>query len=436
MTSSKYCKLTRHIARLGPAGINGNVMDQPDRLQPIASAIREFIRLESIGGILLLIATIVALVTANTVLAEAYAALLNTKVAVQVGALVIAKPLLLWINDGLMAVFFFLIGLEVKREFVEGELSSARQVVLPGLGALGGMIVPAAIYAALNWQDPVALDGWAIPVATDIAFALALLSVFGHRVPTALKVFLLTLAIFDDLAAIAIIAVFYSADLSLEALVVGAVALSVGIALNRFRVTLIAAYIFLGVVLWVAMLKSGVHATLAGVLIAFCVPLRGSDGRSPLRELEHDLHAPVTYAILPIFAFANAGLSLSGIGIGDLLHPVTFGVAMGLFIGKPLGIVLFIGLGVLLRLVSLPKGVTWYQILGVAWACGIGFTMSLFIAGLAFQHGSGEYFAGDRLGILLGSAASALAAWLVLRWSLGPAQGQPSVVGAGERMHS
>lgn len=411
-------------------------MDQPDRLQPIASAIREFIRLESIGGILLLIATIVALITANTVLAEAYAALLNTKVAVQVGALVIAKPLLLWINDGLMAVFFFLIGLEVKREFVEGELASARQVVLPGLGALGGMVVPAAIYAALNWQDPVALDGWAIPVATDIAFALALLSVFGHRVPTALKIFLLTLAIFDDLAAIAIIAVFYSADLSLEALVIGAVALSVGIALNRFRVTLVAAYVFLGVVLWVAMLKSGVHATLAGVLIAFCVPLQGSNGRSPLRELEHDLHAPVTYAILPIFAFANAGLSLSGIGIGDLLHPVTFGVAMGLFIGKPLGIVLFIGLGVLLRLVSLPRGITWYQILGVAWACGIGFTMSLFIAGLAFQHGSGEYFAGDRLGILIGSVASALAAWLVLRWSLGPAQGQPSAVGADEIIHN
>ncbi len=404
-------------------------MDQPDRLQPIASAIREFIRLESIGGILLLAATITALITANTIFAEAYTALLNTKVAVQVGTFVIAKPLLLWINDGLMAVFFFLIGLEVKREFVEGELSSPRLVVLPGLGALGGMIVPAAIYVALNWQDPVALDGWAIPVATDIAFALAVLSVFGHRVPTALKVFLLTLAIFDDLAAIAIIAVFYSADLSLNALIVGAIALSAGIALNRFGVTLIAAYVLLGAVLWVAMLKSGVHATLAGVLIAFCVPLQGSNGRSPLRELEHDLHAPVTYAILPIFAFANAGLSLSGIGIDDLLHPVTLGIAAGLFIGKPLGIVLFLGLGMLLRLVSLPKGVTWYQILGVAWACGIGFTMSLFIAGLAFEHGGGEYFAGDRLGILIGSVASALAAWLVLRWSLGPAQEQPD---AGE----
>ena len=394
-------------------------MEQTERLQPIASAIREFIRLESIGGVLLLAATVVALVTANTMFAEAYTALLNTPVAVQVGALVIAKPLLLWINDGLMAIFFFLIGLEVKREFVEGELSSAKDVVLPGLGALGGMVVPAAIYTALNWQDPAALDGWAIPVATDIAFALALLSVFGRRVPAALKVFLLTLAIFDDLAAIVIIAIFYSADLSLQALWAGAIALSVGIALNRFRVTRVAAYVFLGVVLWVAMLKSGVHATLAGVLIAFCVPLQGTDGHSPLRELEHDLHAPVTYAILPIFAFANAGLSLSGVGIGDVLHPVTLGVVLGLFLGKPFGIMIFIGLGVLLRLVSLPKNVTWFQILGVAWACGIGFTMSLFIAGLAFEHGGGEYFAGDRLGILIGSVASALAAWLVLHWSLG-----------------
>ena len=394
-------------------------MNQTERLQPIASAIREFIRLESIGGLLLLAATIVALVTANSMFAEAYTALLNTPVAVQVGTLVIAKPLLLWINDGLMAIFFFLIGLEVKREFVEGELSSTRDVVLPGLGAFGGMVIPAAIYITLNWQYPAALDGWAIPVATDIAFALALLSVFGRRVPTALKVFLLTLAIFDDLAAIVIIAIFYSADLSLQALWVGAIALSVGIALNRFRVTQVAAYVFLGVVLWVAMLKSGVHATLAGVLIAFCVPLQGPGGHSPLRELEHDLHAPVMYAILPIFAFANAGLSLGGVGIGDVLHPVTLGVVLGLFLGKPFGIMIFIGLGVLLRLVSLPKGVTWLQILGVAWACGIGFTMSLFIAGLAFQHGGGEYFAGGRLGILIGSVASALAAWLVLHWSLG-----------------
>lgn len=397
-------------------------MDQPAQPSRITSAIREFIRLESAGGILLLAAAVAALLAANTPLATAYAGLVDTTIAVQVGAIAIQKPLLLWVNDGLMAVFFFLIGLEVKRELLEGELSSARQLVLPGLGALGGMAVPAAIYAALNWQDSMALDGWGIPVATDIAFALALVGVFGRRVPTSLKVFLLTLAIFDDLAAIVIIAVFYSGALSLEALLVGVVALGVGLALNRLRVTRVTAYVFVGIVLWVAMLKSGVHATLAGVLIAFCIPMRDAEGGSPLRQLEDDLHAPVAYAILPAFAFVNAGIALGGIGIDDMLHPVTLGVAAGLFLGKPVGIVAFVGLGVLLRVVSLPNGVNWGQIVGVAWACGIGFTLSLFIAGLAFQHGSGEYFAGDRLGILIGSVASAVAAWLVLQWSLGPAR--------------
>ena len=401
-------------------------MDRPVQPARITAAIGEFIRLESAGGILLLAAAIAALVAVNTPFATAYAGLVDTTIAVQVGAIAIEKPLLLWVNDGLMAVFFFLIGLEVKREFLEGELSSPSQVVLPGLGAIGGMAVPAAIYASLNWQDPLALDGWGIPVATDIAFALALLSVFGRRVPTSLKVFLLTLAIFDDLAAIAIIAIFYSADLSLTALLVGIAALGVGVILNRLHVTRVTAYVFVGVVLWVAMLKSGVHATLAGVLIAFCVPIRGPEGRSPLRRLEEDLHAPVAYAILPVFAFVNAGIALGGIGIDDMLHPVTLGVAAGLFLGKPAGIVAFVGIGVLLRFASLPDGVTWGQILGVAWACGIGFTLSLFIAGLAFEHGSGDYFAGDRLGILVGSVASAVAAWLVLQWSLGPAREETS----------
>ncbi len=401
-------------------------MDRPAQPARITAAIGEFIRLESAGGILLLAAAIAALVAVNTPFATAYAGLVDTTIAVQVGAIAIEKPLLLWVNDGLMAVFFFLIGLEVKREFLEGELSSASQVVLPGLGAIGGMAVPAAIYASLNWQDPLALDGWGIPVATDIAFALALLSVFGRRVPPSLKIFLLTLAIFDDLAAIAIIAIFYSADLSLTALLVGIAALGVGVILNRLHVTRVTAYVFVGVVLWVAMLKSGVHATLAGVLIAFCVPMRGPEGRSPLRQLEEDLHAPVAYAILPVFAFVNAGIALGGIGIDDMLHPVTLGVAAGLFLGKPAGIVAFVGIGVLLRFASLPNGVTWGQVLGVAWACGIGFTLSLFIAGLAFEHGSGDYFAGDRLGILVGSVASAVAAWLVLQWSLGPGREETS----------
>lgn len=401
-------------------------MDQPVQPARITSGIREFIQLESAGGILLLAAAIAALIAMNTPLETAYAQLVDTTIAVQVGAVAVEKPLLLWVNDGLMAVFFFLIGLEVKREFLEGELSSASQVVLPGLGAIGGMAVPAAIYAALNWQDPVALDGWGIPVATDIAFALALVSVFGRRVPPSLKVFLLTLAIFDDLAAIAIIAVFYSADLSLEALLVGIAALGVGVTLNRLRVTRVTAYVFVGVVLWVAMLKSGVHATLAGVLIAFCVPIRDAEGHSPLKQLEHDLHAPVAYAILPLFAFCNAGIALGEVSFDDMVHPVTLGIAAGLFIGKPAGIVAFVGLGLLLRIASLPHGVTWGQIIGVAWACGIGFTLSLFIAGLAFEHGSGDYFAGDRLGILIGSVASAVAAWLVLQRSLGPVPDEAS----------
>ena len=357
---------------------------------PIVNSVREFMKMESAGGILLLISAVVALIVANSPLASLYGELLDTTVAVQVGALSINKPLLLWINDGLMAVFFFLIGLEIKREIMEGELSSFSQIILPGMGALGGMIVPASIYAWMNWGDSTALDGWAIPVATDIAFALALLGVFGSRVPVSLKVFLLTLAIFDDLAAIVIIALFYSGDLALSSLLVAIVALAIGIAMNRLGVTRTSSYILLGIVLWIAVLKSGVHATLAGVLIAFCVPMRDQQGESPLCKLEHNLHGPVAFAILPIFAFANAGLALGGMSMTDLAHPVTLGVILGLLLGKPLGIMVFVGLAVALRFVQLPNNVNWMQILGIAFACGIGFTMSLFIAGLAFEHGSGD----------------------------------------------
>ena len=366
----------------------------------------------------MLFSTMLAMLVANSPAVSLYGALLDTTVAVQVGALAINKPLLLWVNDGLMAVFFFLIGLEIKREIMEGELSSFSQVVLPGMGAIGGMIVPAAIYACLNWGDRLALDGWAIPVATDIAFALALLSVFGSRVATTLKVFLLTLAIFDDLAAIIIIALFYSGDLSLSALLTGVGALIVAAAMNRMGVTRTSSYILLGIVLWVAMLKSGVHATLAGVLIAFCIPMRDELGKSPLRDLEQDLHGPVAFAILPIFAFVNAGLSLAEMSLDDFTHPVTLGVISGLFIGKPLGILLFVGLAIGLRFARLPNDVNWLQLLGVAFACGIGFTMSLFIAGLAFEHGSGDYFWGDRLGVLAGSILSAIAAYGLLQISL------------------
>ncbi len=384
----------------------------------VLTAVRDFMKLESAGGILLLAAAVIAMLVANSPLATLYDSLLNTTVAIQVGALSINKPLFLWINDGFMAMFFFLIGLEIKREVMEGELSSLSQIILPGMGALGGMVVPAAIYVWLNWGDPIALDGWAIPVATDIAFALALLSVFGSRVPTMLKIFLLTLAIFDDLAAIIIIALFYSGDLSLNALFIGALVLVSAVVMNRFGVTRVSAYILLGVVLWVAVLKSGVHATLAGVLIAFCIPMRDEQKKSPLIELEHDLHGPVALAILPIFAFANAGLSLSGMSFDDVTHPVTLGVISGLLVGKPLGILAFVGLAVVLRFIELPKGINWLQLLGVAFACGIGFTMSLFIAGLAFEHGSGDYFGSDRLGILVGSILSAVVAYALLHISL------------------
>ena len=385
----------------------------------ILSSVQEFMRLESAGGILLLLAVILAMVFANSPFSIYYDALLDIPVAVQIGDLRVNKPFLLWINDGLMAVFFFLVGLEIKREIAEGELSSPAQVVLPGVGALGGMIVPAALYAWWNWHDPVAVEGWAIPVATDIAFALALLSIFGTRVSTSLKVFLLTLAIFDDLGAIVIIAIFYSSDLSLTALIVAGTALAMAVVMNRAGVTRSSAYILLGVVMWVAVLKSGVHATLAGVLLAFCIPLRDPvSGHSPLRDLERDLHSPVAFAILPLFAFANAGISLSGLTLSDLTHPVTMGVIAGLLAGKPLGILLFVGVAVVLGAAQLPRQVTWTQVLGIACTCGIGFTMSLFIAGLAFEHTGEDHFAGDRLGILVGSVVSGVFGLLILQLSL------------------
>ena len=384
----------------------------------IRKALAEFIRLESAGGVLLLIAAVMAMLVANSGRSHFHQWLLDTPVAVQVGELAIHKPLLLWINDGLMAIFFFLIGLEIKREFMVGELSSPDRIVLPALGAIGGMVVPAGIYAWMNWGNPGAMQGWAIPVATDIAFALGLISVFGSRVPTVLKVFLLTLAIFDDLAAIVIIALFYSGNLSLTALAVAAGVLSLGVFLNWIGVKRTSAFVLVGVVLWVAVLKSGVHATLAGVLIAFCIPMEDGDGRSPLRDLEHNLHGPVAYAILPLFAMANAGIALGGVNMESLLDPVTLGVVLGLFAGKPIGVILFVGAAVLFGLIRLPEGTNWGQILGVAFACGIGFTMSLFIAGLAFDSGGAEYFAGDRLGILLGSVLSALAAYVVLHLAL------------------
>ncbi len=406
--------------------------------------LKEFLRLESAGGIVLFVAALLGLAVANSPLATLYAALLDTTVAIQIGGLSINKPFILWVNDGLMAIFFFLIGLEVKREVLEGELSSPDQIVLPGLGAIGGIVAPAAIYTWFNWGNAEALSGWAVASATDIAFALGILSLFGKRVPPALKVFLLTLAIFDDLAAIIIIAVFYVGDLSLTMLGVAAGFLLCGIAANRLGVRRVTVYVLIGVALWVSVLKSGVHATLAGVLIALCVPLRGrgrgrdsgreSDGHSPLRSLEADLHAPVAFLILPLFAFTNAGLALSTMGLDDLASPVALGIIAGLVLGNPIGILFLTGLGAALGVARIPSGVNWLQMAGTACICGIGFTMSLFIAGLAFEHtGDGQNnYDVVRLGILVGSALSAVVGCALLSLGIRRNRGQGEESQAGE----
>jgi len=381
------------------------------------SLIREFVKLEAAGGLVLIFATIAALICANTPLAAYYAWLLDTPVAVQIGALVIAKPLILWINDGLMAVFFFLIGLEIKREFLEGELSTPAQVALPATAAIGGVIVPGLIYAIINWSDPEKLNGWAIPTATDIAFALGIMALLGKRVPLALKVLLTAIAIFDDLGAIIIIAIFYTAELSFLSLVLAAVAIGVLVMLNLFGVRRVGAYVVVGVILWVFVLKSGVHATLAGVVTGLAIPLRveDEDGHSLLRHLEHLLHPWVAFAILPIFAFANAGISFDGMGLDSFTGPVSLGISLGLFVGKQVGVFGFMVIAIKTGLAPMPEGAGWRQLYGVALFCGIGFTMSLFIGSLAFEHAG--FDAPIRLGVLTGSIISGAVGYALLRFS-------------------
>jgi NhaA family Na+:H+ antiporter len=402
----------------------------PSLAEPTASGIsawlEAFMRRDSSGGMLLVLAAALAMVLVNSPLAGLYQLLLDTPVEVRIGALRIAKPLLLWINDGLMALFFLLVGLEVKREMLEGELSRLEQILLPGVGAIGGMAVPAAIYGALNWHDPIALNGWAIPAATDIAFALGVLALLGKRVPTSLRVFLMALAIFDDLGAVVIIAMFYTADLSFTALAIAGGAVLVLLILNLLGVTRLSAYMLVGLVLWVSLLKSGVHATLAGVVLGFAIPLRDprNPDRSPLHRVEEGLHQWIAFGILPLFAFANAGVSLAGVTLTTLLQPVPLGIAAGLFLGKQLGIFLSCGLLIRLGWARLPAGASWTGFYGVALLCGLGFTMSLFITSLAFEIGGpGSPVVGDRLGILLGSGLSALGGYLVLR--LGEPRHQP-----------
>lgn len=383
----------------------------------VSDWLEEFLKKDSASGILLVCAAALALVVENSPLRVLYDALLQTPVAVQVGALGIDKPLLLWINDGLMAIFFLLIGLEVKREVYEGELSEPAQIVLPAVGAIGGMLVPALIYVWFNHGDPRAMDGWAIPAATDIAFALGVVALLGRRVPLSLRVFLLALAIFDDLGAILIIAFFYTADLSMTSLIVAGITLGALVAINLMKITRLSIYVVLGIVLWVTVLKSGVHATLAGVALGFAIPLRSDQHDvSPLKNLEHELHSWVAFIIVPLFAFANAGVLLHGVSWEVISGPVPAGIIAGLLIGKPVGIMLFCAPLILTGLAQLPHGSTWIGFFGISVLCGIGFTMSLFIASLAFEHTTDAgYVAVDRLGILLGSVISAVLGYLILR---------------------
>ena len=385
------------------------------------NAIRDFLKLESASGVLLILASIIALVLANSFVSDYYQALLNTPVHIRVGALEIAKPLLLWINDGLMAVFFFVIGLEQKREFIEGELSEPQKIVLPALGAIGGMAMPAAIYLLVNRGDPLATSGWAIPAATDIAFALGVLALLGSRVPNALKVFLVSLAIFDDVGAIVIIALFYTSKLSVDALIVAMICTAVLAVLSWRGVMRITLYVLVGLVMWVALLKSGIHATLAGVVLAIFIPMTkdpDNGGWSPLHRLEHDLHGTVSFVILPLFAFVNAGVSVRGMDVGQILGPVPVGIALGLVVGKQLGVFALCVLGIKLGIARLPEGVNWSMLYGVAILCGIGFTMSLFIGSLAFEEASSPYLYQDRIGILGGSFISALLGYFWLKRTL------------------
>ena len=371
--------------------------------------LRDFLKLESAAGIVLMLAAALALVLSNSPAAGLYERVLDLHIALTVDGKGIDKPLLLWVNDGLMALFFMLVGLELKREVLEGQLASKAQIVLPAIGAAGGFVVPALVYAWFNRHDAAALGGWAIPAATDIAFALGVLSLLGKRVPLSLKLFLTSLAIFDDLAAVIVIAIFYTSSLSTTALVGASVCIAVLATLNLRGVHRLFPYMLTGLVLWVFVLKSGVHATLAGVVIALAVPMRGAHGESPLRWLEHLLHPWIAFGVLPIFALANAGVPLWGVDFAALTSPVPLGITLGLFLGKQVGVFAASWVAIRLRIAVLPEGATWPMFHAVCVLTGIGFTMSLFIGNLAFGEGGFDYLATTRIGVLAGSVLSAVA---------------------------
>lgn len=364
-----------------------------------------------------MITAALAMILANTPLIYLYDMLISTPVHIRVGPLEIAKPLLLWVNDGLMAAFFFLVGLELKRELLIGELSTKSNIILPALGAIGGMVLPSLIYIIVNINDPHALRGWAIPAATDIAFALGILTMLGSRVPVSLKILLTSLAIFDDIGAILIIAVFYTDTISVISLVIAGGCICILFLLNRKGQETISMYIFIGSIMWVALLKSGVHATLAGVILAMFIPLysQKDSKHSPLMELEHDLHAAVAFFVLPIFAFCNSGIDVSDATFDFFVHSVPMGITLGLFFGKQIGVFGFIWLGIRLKLTTMPQGMNWGSLYGMAALCGIGFTMSLFIGSLAFDQTSELLVFDERLGIIIGSLLSGITGMVILK---------------------
>ncbi|MGR3812964.1 MAG: Na+/H+ antiporter NhaA [Cognatishimia activa] len=383
-------------------------------MEKALSRIQKFMQMEASAGLVLMGVAVLAMIFANTGLAGLYTSVLDTNIRVGIGSFEISKPALLWINDGLMAIFFFLIGLEIKREVLLGELSSFDKAILPIFAAIGGMAVPGLVYVAINWGTPENLVGWAIPAATDIAFALGVLALLGTRAPVALKVFLLAVAIIDDLGAIIIIAIFYTSELSTNALTFSMLGFAAAVALNRMGIQRIAPYIIIGVIMWVFVLKSGVHATLAGVLIALTIPLKEKNGdKALLYKVEHALHPWVAYMILPIFAFANAGVSLTGLSVSDLTQPLTFGIAAGLFLGKQIGVVAATWIAVKSGIAKLPEGINWLHLYGVACLTGIGFTMSLFVGSLAF--GADDAMNAVRLGVIFGSVLSGILGFVVLR---------------------
>ena len=378
---------------------------------------KNFVQNEASSGILLILAAIFAMIFQNGFLSEFYNSFLRINMGVVFGEFSLQKPLILWVNDGLMAVFFFLLGLELKREIVEGEMRNPAQIVLPIVGAAGGIVMPALVFYAFNHADHFALKGWAIPTATDTAFALGLIMILGKRVPASLKIFLVTLSIIDDVCAILIMAIFYSGHLSAMAFMFAGAATLGLLALNLAGVNKKACYVILGIILWVSVLKSGVHATLAGVVAAFFIPLKAKDGEgSMLKQIEHDLHGYVAFFVLPVFAFVNAGISLKGIGLEQIFHPVSLGVILGLFAGKQLGVFGFCFLAIKFKLAKLPKYCNLAQFYGLCVLTGIGFTMSLFINSLSY-HDTYEFAYADKLAVLIASVISGATGYAVLYWA-------------------